>query len=284
MVILGIDMRSALILSGAFRNIEDTYDSIKYHILDKFQGIDVFFYGCENINGFEQNIKFLKDNFDIKSYVVNQSIFYTSGLGSDTLSSIKVPNGQMRYWDRSIWAFYNVMMCNELKKRYELQNGFRYDFVIRSRMDLFWFRGITDEEIELSVNNIVIPWDWAFRSGPPWNGPNPFGFADLYAFSNNELFDFYADAYKFIPEFSESYIYHPESLLGYYLKNISVKEVPRHVITEYPIKQRLGFDSNGDPLPEPFHHPKIWDGDVDFGSNNIHHIGGLRVKLDCDRY
>ena len=42
----------------------------------------------------------------------------------------------------------------------------------------------------MAKDNIVIPWDWAFRSGPPWNGRYSFGYSDFYAISNNNLFNF----------------------------------------------------------------------------------------------
>ena len=273
-------MKVALLISGAVRNIEDTYDSIKHHILDRFDDIDVFFYGCENIKGKQQNYDFLMQKFSPKKIIVNTSDFYTSSIGCDILS--KKFHFSQQYSERPIWNSYNLMMCNNLIKEYELENGFEYDYVIRTRTDLFWFRGFNQEELELAKNNIVIPWDWAFRSGYPWNGPNPFGYSDIYAISNRELFDFYANVYNSIFEFSESYPYHTESVMGYYLKDSPVVEVKRHVITEYPIIERDGIDSNGDPLPEPYFHPKIWSGIGDFGTTDINKIGGLRVRYDTD--
>ena len=273
-------MKVALILSGAVRNIEDTFDSMEYYFLKNFSDIDVFFYGCENSFGREKNIDFLVKKFSPKKLVVNEKSFYTEKIGSDILSKNHRHIPSESYWNNSIWAFYNVMMCNNLKKEYEIENGFRYDIVIRSRMDLFWFREVNEQEIELARENIVLPWDWAFRSGPPWNGRYPFGFADVYALSSSELFDFYSNAYNFIPEFSSIYPYAPESLLGYYLKDQPVKEVKRHVITEYPIIERNGLDSNGDPLPNNYYHPRIWSGKEDFGTTDIGYIGGLRVRFD----
>jgi hypothetical protein len=273
-------MKIALILSGSVRNIEDTFDSMEYYFLNKFQNIDVFFYGCENVFGREKNIDFLTKKFSPKKIVVNEKSFYTDEIGLDILSKKNHHTPSPSHWNKSIWAFYNVMMCNQLKKEYESENNFEYDLVIRSRMDLFWFREVNKDEIEMAKDSVVIPWDWAFRSGPPWNGRYPFGYSDFYAISNNNLFNFYADAYKYINEFSSIYPYAPESLLGFYLKDKPVKEVRRHVISEYPIIQREGIDSNGDPLPGPYFHPKVWDGEKDFGSTNIHHIGGLRVRYD----
>lgn len=252
------NIKVALILSGSVRNIEDTFKSMEYYLLNKFKNIDVFFYGCENVYGKDKNIEFLTEKFSPKKMVVNEKSFYSN------FSDI----------NKSIIAFYNVMMCNELKKEYEVENGFKYDLVIRTRMDLFWMKDISDNEIELALSgNILIPLKWAFRSGLPWNGPNPFGYSDFYAISNNELFNFYANAYKFLGDFTRLYPYHPESMLGYYLKDSPVIEVDEHVTCEYPIIQREGLD-------ERHFHPVIWDGYKDFGTTDINYISALRKRLD----
>lgn len=280
MEIPGIDKKVALILSGAVRNLEDTWYSIKYHIVDKFDNLDVFFYGCENIKGREQNYDLIMSKFNPKKVVINPFDFYTDEIGSGMLTNKF--NNSPNYCKRPIWSSYNLMMCNNLKKDFQNENNFEYDLVIRSRTDLFWFREFNTQELELAKSNIVLPWDWAFRSGHPWNGPNNFGYSDIYAISNNQLFDYYANVYHSIKEFSDLYPYHTESVLGYYLREKPVVEVKRHVLTEYPIFERMGLDSNGEPLPENFYHPKIWYGEKDFGTTNINLLGGLRVRYDCD--
>lgn len=37
--------------------------------------------------------------------------------------------------------FYSLMHANHLKKQYEVENNFRYDFVVRSRFDLIYYPG-----------------------------------------------------------------------------------------------------------------------------------------------
>jgi hypothetical protein len=273
-------MRVALILSGGVRNVVDTFESIDYHLLKNFLEIDVFIYACENVEGRDKNLEFLSKKFSPKKIIVNKKSFYTSDIGSGILSNKHFHHPSPSYWNNSIWAFYNVIKCNELKNQYEIENGFTYDLVVRSRMDIFWFRKIEPSEIEISKNNIVVPWDWAFRSGPPWNGRHNFGYADIYAFSSGNLFNFYANAYNHISNFSEIYPYAPESFLGYYLKDMFVVECKKHIMLEYPIIERNGLDGNGDKIPEPFFHPKIWNGMNDFGSTEVRHITSLRKRFD----
>jgi hypothetical protein len=275
-------MKVALMLSGMVRNIEDTFDSFKYYFMDRYNEIDVFFYGCENINGRIQNIEMMNKMFSPKKIIINESSYYTDRIGCDLLSTNITHKPNRQHWNRSIWALYNVMMVNKLRNEYELETNIEYDMVIRSRVDFFWFRPINEEEINISKNHIITPWDWAFRSGSPWNGPYDYAYSDFYAISNPKMMDFYSKAYEYVNFFSTEKSFHPESLLGYYLIDKPVFEVKKHVIQEYPLISRVGVDSNGWNLPTPYFHPRIWDGDRDFGTNDIGHpnISNLRTRFD----
>ena len=253
-------MRVALILSGSIRNLEDTYLSLKYHILDKFENIDIFFYGCENSFGKSENEKQIINFLSPKKFIINYNNYYNHDNGNNLLNNNNIDqNSAKNNHEKSIWAFYNVMMCNELKKEYEIEKNIKYDLIIRSRLDGFWFRGLTNLEISQISNNILIPWDWAFRSTHPSGGTHPFGYADVYCISNNILFNYYANVYNFINEFSNKYLYTPESLLGYYLKNHSVIECKRHMIFEYPLKQNIVNNEYSDY----YYHPILFDNEKD---------------------
>lgn len=74
-----------------------------------------------------------------------------------------------------IWSrFYTGQVSNNLKKEYELENNFKYDIVLSSRMDLIWFTKLNlNREIE---NNI-------FASN--WNSSKKYGNLGPYDKSNN---------------------------------------------------------------------------------------------------
>lgn len=269
-------MKIALLLSGALRNFEDTYDSIKFHILDKFVNVDVFIYCVENVIGKEKNLVSLQQMFNPKRLIINEPQFYNNINGSILFGDIHSPYNN--FWSNSIRAFYNVKQVNLLKKEFEVSNGFEYDLVIRTRFDLFWIRSISNDELDrISNNQILIPYDWAFRKNHPSKGPNDFGFSDLYSISSSKNMDFYSNAFDFIATFSSSYSYHPESLLGKYLENKSVYESTRHVITDYPTKTEpfgpIGlFASDMISVVEKnnlcledheFYSPKTWEHQLD---------------------
>ena len=212
-------MRIALCLSGGLRNFKDTHYSFKNFILDKYN-TDIFFYGLENREGANKNKKDLLDLYNTKKYQINDTNFYQSIYCKYHPSS-------------SFYGFYNVLKCNELKSQYENENSFKYDIVIRSRTDYFWFRYLTDEELTLSKNNIIIPREWAFKC------VNYFARFDGFAFGSSHLMDEYSQLFNRIEEYSRDIQFHPESLCGYHLmkNNIANIENERPVIFEYPSKR-----------------------------------------------
>lgn len=210
-------MKVALCISGGLRNFEDTFYSFKEFLLDIFD-VDVFFYGVENKKGAIQNEITLKELFNPKRYKVNTLSFYNTIPCNYTLST-------------SFYSFYNVYKCNELKKEFEKENNFLYDIVIRSRLDYFWFRSITENEIEIAQNFVLTPLEWSFKS------VSTYAISDAFAFSTSKLIDKYANIFCSLDTYCEQLGgLHPETITGYHCNkhNIPVKEINRHVIFEYP--------------------------------------------------
>jgi len=213
-------MKIALCLSGGLRNFKDTYYSFEHYLLSK-HNVDVFFYGLENKEGQEHNNVDFEHLYKPKMKLINTQKFY---------EDIHCPYDK----PSAFYLFYNIFMCNELKKNYENDNGFKYDLVIRSRTDYFWFRYITEKEFELAKNNIMIPSDWAFKC------VNPYARADVFAFGSSELMDEYSTMFNRLDEYTKKIgMFHPESICGYHLmvNNISNIENERCLVFEYPSKR-----------------------------------------------
>lgn len=212
-------MKVALCLSGGLRNFKDTYYSFKHFIIDKYE-TDVFFFGLENKEGIDQNTKDLIELYNPKKFKINKSEFYNS-----VTCKYDIPS--------SFYAFYNVLKCNDLKSEYERENNFKYDLVIRSRTDYFWFRYLTSHELDLAKNNILIPKEWAFKE------VNWFARFDGFALGSTDLINSYSDLFNHIDEYAKNIKFHPESFCGYHLlfNNIPNIEIDRSVIFEYPSKR-----------------------------------------------
>lgn len=213
-------MKVALCLSGNLRNFKDTYYSFQHYLLSNYD-VDVFFYGSENKEGLEKNNIDLYELFKPKKQVINTQEFYEN-------ISFPIPPSFPLY------AFYNIKKCNDLKCDYEEKNNFKYDLVIRSRTDYFWFRYLKNEELELAKNNILIPKEWAFKS------VNSYARSDVFAIGSSYLMDKYSSIFEKVEEYVRSIgKFHPESICGYHLmtNNIPNIENERCVVFEYPSKR-----------------------------------------------
>lgn len=213
-------MKIALCLSGGLRNFKDTHYSFEECLLQN-NNVDVFFYGPENKEGIFQNEKDLNELFKPKKHVINNSAYY---------NTIERPSGV----PDSFLGFYNILKCNDLKIQYELEHNFEYDVVIRSRTDYFWFRPLTDEEIEQSKSFVLLPEEWSFRS------PNRFSLCDMFAIGSSNNMNIYSSLFNYMSEYIQEYGgYWSEGIMGlHFLKqNIPWKEIRRHTIYEYPCER-----------------------------------------------
>jgi hypothetical protein len=219
-------MKIALCLSGGLRNFKDTYFSFKNFLLDKHD-VDVFFYGLENKEGIEKNKKDLIDLYNPKKFHINTEDFYKN------IKSVIFEYNQKKEAN-TYYSFFNVMKCIELKSEYEKENRFKYDIVIRSRTDCFWFREITEDELKDAQSNIITPIEWSFKE------VNYFSRFDGFAIGSSEMMDDYSCLFKRIDEYSSKInpILHGESMIGYHLmiNNIPNIEKNRCIIFEYPSK------------------------------------------------
>ena len=213
-------MKIALCMSGGLRNFIDTHYSFDYYLLSQHD-VDVYFYGLENKEGFTKNQEDFKKLYNPKEMVINTKEYY---------ETIHCPFQQSSVF----YSFYNIFMCNELKRKYEIQNNFKYNLVIRSRADYFWFRCLTNIELQLAQNNILIPADWAFK------GVRPYARADVFAIGGSKLMDTYSLMFDKISDYINVIgMFHPESLCGYHLMINSIPNIEneRCVVFEYPSKR-----------------------------------------------
>jgi hypothetical protein len=112
--------------------------------------------------------------------------------------------------------YYSIYRANELKKRYERENGFVYDCVVRSRTDLYFDKEFTLNEF-LSDPDAI--WLSNFEQRPCG-----MSYADLYAVSNSANADIYSGCYLNLPRLiKQGNTLLQENLLYEYLKQYRVK-------------------------------------------------------------
>jgi len=94
-----------------------------------------------------------------------------------------------RHSCKSRW--YSHMKSVELKRKYEKQNNFKYDFILVARFDLC----------------ILTPFEWEeysskyFYSGL-WPDGDPDGFQDLWFMAGTDIMDQYSNLYEYIDKYS----------------------------------------------------------------------------------
>lgn len=108
-----------------------------------------------------------------------------------------------------ISMFYSIYQSNSLKRKYEILNNIKFDKVIRIRFDSNF------ENKNLDLKNISS--DLLIPSGNDWCG----GINDQFAIGSSESMDIYCDLYNCFSMINHV-AYHPESMLGEYLKIRSV--------------------------------------------------------------
>ena len=100
-----------------------------------------------------------------------------------------------------IWSrFYSGYVANKLKTDYEIRNGFKYDIVMTSRMDLFWFSKFNFQS-DVSQNIYASHWNESKRDNMlgPYDKKNlglGWGVIDPWFYSNSKNMNNFTKIHK----------------------------------------------------------------------------------------
>lgn len=182
-------MRLAICLSGQPRSFDVAYQSLKEFYFPKHQ-CDVFIHTWKDTNYKSQfSDKVVEDSDDLhgnyiklfkpkKIMIEDQIVFDATGI-ADPIWGCKL--------NSVLSMFYSIQLCNKLKCKFEREQNFRYDFVMRLRTDLRLIRPIILEDI---VPNHIGLFNWTQA-----NEYNERGFSDVFAVGPSELMNVYSDAF-----------------------------------------------------------------------------------------
>jgi len=134
-------------------------------------------------------------------------------------SSIQIPAIFSRRKESNIAntlkMFGKIREANDLKTAYAKERGIVYTHAVRSRPDMIFIKRLTIPFVlRLNLWDLVIP---TF----PWSKSKEFPHAqtDWYAMGGNSSIDCYANAESYLEELVKAgSLFHPETLLGNYLK------------------------------------------------------------------
>ena len=120
----------------------------------------------------------------------------------------KVPNFN-KYVEVNEWSlfamWYKLKRVNDLKTKYENENNFKYDIVVKARFDIEILEPINLKQRD---NTIHIPIGWDHRGG----------YNDIFAYADSKSMDYYCSLFDYMIPYLESGTWlHPETLLKTHL-------------------------------------------------------------------
>jgi hypothetical protein len=225
-------MRIALCLSGQARFVEQGYREVIYPYILRNNNIDIFIHTWE-VPESQIGVPFLAGGV----HFVGEPV--SVGLINKTLDLYNPQKYKVEpqllfpifpwderhmpgfYSQNAYSMFYSIYQSNKLKIEYEIENNFKYDWVIRSRFDVKLNTTINFNEYNRNIINVP---NGCFD---PING-----YVDCFAFSNSSNMDIYSGVYNCMDE---------------YLNNLNIK-----LCGEYILKQHL--DTNYIPVIETVWH------------------------------
>jgi hypothetical protein len=134
----------------------------------------------------------------------------------------------------SAGQFYSLMRSAHLKKRYEMNNDFRYDIVFKIRNDLYFTDDMLDKFLSLNTYATWRPdlhtpkhnFIYSCHTGPARSWPFT-RVGDIFFYADSVTFDRVSEFYRWLPQITafndkpEGSV-HPELVLFYYLKMMKI--------------------------------------------------------------
>lgn len=154
----------AICFSGRLTSKE--FDSFKEKIIDNYDKVDIFvhtWYSNDIDYSFLEKIK-------VKDYLIekfsNEKFEKTSLFLKSKIKEIRPSLNNMtmdefyeinRFFENDAPMFYGINKSFELKRKYEEENNFKYDVVIRARWDVNVVNHLNLDNFELEKNTIYLP-------------------------------------------------------------------------------------------------------------------------------
>lgn len=222
-------------LSGGLRNFEKTSEWINKFLIEPLNA-DVFFFGWCNHLGVEENKSKMHLIDNIKYFTINNLNDKSfSFLGNDQHNYGLSGFDEYSIHFRVKSQFFNIHGCNELMKKYEEENGFQYDIVIRARPDSFFFNKFEDgllDKIFESENSVFVPTRYFGRHFT-------LATTDCFAIGNRNAMEIYSNMVNHF-DVLQRVIGNgvgAEHAVDHYLKeivNLTVESIEVNFTTEYP--------------------------------------------------
>lgn len=138
-------------------------------------------------------------------------------------------NGSVIGWSAS--QLYGIMRSCELKKDYEIENGFEYDMCVRMRFDA----NITDDNIKILLNGMSLPLEkktiFSMHSANTFEFPHDL-IGDIFFYSDSHTYDVLCSFYEWLPIIRGDSMWHGikiEEVFAYYVRMFGINNIRSHV-------------------------------------------------------
>lgn len=223
-------MKVAVCLSGHTRTFLDTYQSVQEHLLSKYD-CDCFIH-TYHTSGFRTGVNGSDERFLLSGEAVNRvmEIYQPKHIMIEDNDACMTMHNPANYGDRRrimpetnvravLSMFYSIKRSNDLKSRYERDNGFIYDVVMRLRFDDL-IKQFDYDITQVQEGFVYVPAIDGLRldarigheqPGWSWHG----GLNDQLGFGTSKTMNYYASVYDKIPQFYKNRLclFHPETML-----------------------------------------------------------------------
>jgi hypothetical protein len=218
-------MRIAILLPGYPRKYMVAYESLKAAYLDKYQ-CDFFIHTWYEADKFDiATYSGYMDKFKPLKFMAERQVIFDHSTKKDKWGLLM---------QNVLSQFYSLKVANFLKSKFELENNFKYDYVIRMRTDLKITRHIDIKDV---MPNHIALYKWTELDFCDW------GLSDVFAIGPSNLMDTYADFY---------------TKIKYYLEEDTTYNIPDDKTRpEYLLKQHL-ITANKIPI-QYFYHNDLRD-------------------------
>jgi len=130
--------------------------------------------------------------------------------------------------DNQISMFYGIEQAINLKKQYENEHKFKYDYVVRMRTDLNFMKHPGNleqyDKTKLHVFNVIPGQDWIQTE------VKDFAILDIIAWGGSDVMDKYATTYSNLEKIVEENCptFTPDAILGYNAVKVNNLNVQKH--------------------------------------------------------
>lgn len=211
-------MKIAFCFSGQPRDVMNTIESIK-DSWSKNHEVDFFYhswYGNKDIcfrndapsDTYSENIfEYIDSVLNPRDSLIENQIFFKKRYRDSLHWPCYHPVFNLNP-DQNIQSmFYSMKKCNELKKKYEQENNFVYDAVVKCRFDYIFTKEYNLEEFDLNylhTKNDCRHTDYAIN--------------DHVALSNSKNMDIYCSLFDNLEDhYNNGVEFNPEVILGYHV-------------------------------------------------------------------